>query len=432
MAAGVRGEAKNLSRLSEASQFFNHEDTDTMVASGEYTAEDSTTEKVIDLLNQAQLEKEGKLNCLKQVQEFIVNKDPSLLDNFLDEILVFQQDKSADVRKFVVGFIEEACKKDVELLGKVLGNLVFMLNDDNVAVQKRVMLCITQLYKYALQDSESTKKGEADFSLDVIPRNHPLVRMPELREEGGTTLEALLTLIASPTISRAENEASAANKKSKMLDADDPDVISMSTAEAIDLTAQDLIPLLDKDNVTNLVLISMLSLPDNLPTNFSDTYTPIAAAGGQAQVAHLARLLASQMTTVGVGVGFERMDALKKAQDPRLKGKNESIQSIPVIGANWSVDADMENSVEKKDSALQRILSEYRCDHFTTDNEHTTIIINHHHHHHHHSCHHYKSSSPCIISITIILITITIANLVTTIIIITTIAAITINHHHHA
>jgi hypothetical protein len=93
---------------------------------------------------------------------------------------------------------------------------------------------------------------------------------------------------------------------------DDPDIISMTTAEAIDLTAQDLIPLLDKDNVTNLVLISMLSLPDNLPTNFSDTYTPIAAAGGQAQVAHLARLLASQMTATGVGVGFDRMEALKK------------------------------------------------------------------------------------------------------------------------
>ncbi|XP_031566101.1 symplekin-like [Actinia tenebrosa] len=509
--AAIGRDVNNSNRLSEASQFFNREDMDT---SGEYQAEDSTTEKVIDLLNQAQLEKEGKLGCLKQVQEFIINKDPSLLDNFLDEILVFQQDKSADVRKFVVGFIEEACKKDVELFGKVLGNLALMLNDENVAVQKRVMLCITQLYKYALQyvckkrviteeleqmwelltdiknqiismlesdndgirthaikfmemlvlvqsnktqDSESTKKGEADFSLDSIPRNHPLVRMPELREEGGTTLEALLTLSASPTISsvnlmaslgtlsniarqrpifmstvvqtfeslhanlptslsksqvssvrknlklhlmnllkhpssveflpqittlltdlgasqnelqknmpkptpeslkrRAENENAAANKKSKLLDMDDPDIISMTTAEAIDLTAQDLIPLLDKDNVTNLVLISMLSLPDNLPTNFSDTYTPIAAAGGQAQVAHLARLLASQMTGVGVGVGFERMEALKKAQDPRIK--KESNKSIPVIGSdsNWDADAENENSGDKKDSALQRILS---------------------------------------------------------------------------
>lgn len=33
-------------RLSVASQFFHNDDTDTLVASGEYSAEDSTSEKV--------------------------------------------------------------------------------------------------------------------------------------------------------------------------------------------------------------------------------------------------------------------------------------------------------------------------------------------------------------------------------------------------
>jgi len=55
-----------------------------------------------------------------------------------------------------------------------------------------------------LQDSESLKKGEADISLEIVPRNHPLVKMTELREEGGSTLESLLTLIASHTISRLD------------------------------------------------------------------------------------------------------------------------------------------------------------------------------------------------------------------------------------
>ena len=53
-----------------------------------------------------------------------------------------------------------------------------------------------------LKDSETLKKGEADISLEIVPRNHPLVKMTELREEGGSMLETLLTLIASPTISR--------------------------------------------------------------------------------------------------------------------------------------------------------------------------------------------------------------------------------------
>lgn len=469
--------------------------------------------QVIDLLNQAQLEKENKLNCLKQVQEFIVNKDPTLLDNFLDEILVFQQDRSADVRKFVVGFIEEACKKDIELLSKVLNNLGFMLNDDNVAVQKRVMLCFTQLYKYALQyickqkaiseelermwelliqikeqiidmlesdndgirthaikfmemlvlvqslktqDSESLKKGEADISLEIVPRNHPLIKMTELREEGGSTLESLLTLIASHTISsvnlmaslgslsaiarqrpafmsivvqafeslhanlptslsksqvssvrknlklhlmslmkhpssieflpqittlltdlgasqgelqrnmpkasaekrRPEPEA-ATSKKQKL---DTEEIETMSTSDAVDMTAQDIIPRLNKDTVTDLVLVSMLALPDSIPSHFHDTYTPIAAAGGQAQVVHLARLLATQMNAAKIGKGYERLEALRMAQnDPRMK---EESMSIPVIGGpGFNVPAAEEDPMfmfgvpkPEEDSALQRML----------------------------------------------------------------------------
>lgn len=63
---------------------------------------------------------------------------------------------------------------------------------------------MTEQFCALLQDSESLKKGEADISLEIVPRNHPLVKMTELREEGGSTLESLLTLIASHTISRLD------------------------------------------------------------------------------------------------------------------------------------------------------------------------------------------------------------------------------------
>ena len=68
------------------------------------------------------------------------------------------------------------------------------------AIKFMEMLVLVQSNK--TQDSETTKKGETDISLDQIPRTHPLVKMTELREEAGTTLEAILTLIASPTISK--------------------------------------------------------------------------------------------------------------------------------------------------------------------------------------------------------------------------------------
>nr|KAF6272720.1 symplekin [Myotis myotis] len=98
--AGSSGDS--VTRRSVASQFFTQEEglgIDVM----------TTSERVVDLLNQAALvTSESKITLLKQVQELIINKDPTLLDNFLDEIIAFQVDKSIEVRKFVIGFIEEA------------------------------------------------------------------------------------------------------------------------------------------------------------------------------------------------------------------------------------------------------------------------------------------------------------------------------------
>ena len=45
-------------------------------------------------------------------------------------------------------------------------------------------------------------------------------------------------------------------------------------------------------------------LPDNMPALFESTYTPVAAAGTQAQISHIARLLATQLTMAGMGKGL--------------------------------------------------------------------------------------------------------------------------------
>ena len=81
----------------------------------------SESERVVELLNAASVvsETSDKLEALKIVQELLVHKEPTLLDNFLDEVMGFQKDRAQDVRKFVVGFIEEACKRDPEMLPKV-------------------------------------------------------------------------------------------------------------------------------------------------------------------------------------------------------------------------------------------------------------------------------------------------------------------------
>ena len=53
-------------------------------------------------------------------------------------------------------------------------------------------------------------------------------------------------------------------------------------------------------------------LPETLPPTFSATYTPIAAAGTEAQIQHLSRLLATQLTAAGLGKGVHEVQGKAK------------------------------------------------------------------------------------------------------------------------
>ncbi|XP_073177491.1 symplekin isoform X2 [Lepidochelys kempii] len=514
------GEGSN-ARMSIASQFFTQEE-------GSGTDSMTTSERVVDLLNQAALiSNDSKINLLKQVQELIINKDPTLLDNFLDEIIAFQADKSIEVRKFVIGFIEEACKRDIELLLKLIANLNMLLKDENVNVVKKAILAMTQLYKVALQwmvkskvindlqeacwemvsamasdiillldsdndgirthaikfvegliitlsprmpDSDVPKRHENDISLDRIPKDHPYIKHNVLWEEGKAALEQLLKFMVHPAISsinltaalgslasiarqrpmfmaeviqayetlhanlpptlaksqvssvrknlklhllsvlkhpssfefqaqittllvdlgtqqaeitrsmpslkeprkRPRDESDPALKKMKMeppLGEDDEDKdleqaaapppkpsAQTSTHSDTDITAEFLQPLLTPDNVANLVLISMVYLPDTMPASFQATYTPVESAGTDAQIKHLARLMATQMTAAGLGPGssprppgVEHTKLLKEEPKEEKLVKPESVlikrrlsslsqgQAISVLGAQGCV-----------------------------------------------------------------------------------------------
>ncbi|KAM8793978.1 LOW QUALITY PROTEIN: symplekin [Eudromia elegans] len=498
-------------RTSVASQFF---------AEDEGGAADgmSTSERVVDLLNQAALlSSDAKIGVLKQVQELIINKDPTLLDNFLDEMIAFQADKSVEVRKFVVGFIEEACKRDTELLLKLIANLNMLLKDANVNVVKRAILSMTQLYRLALQwlvkcrtlsemqeacwdmvaamagdilllldsdndgvrthaikfveglivtlsprgaDSDVPKRHEGDISLERVPRDHPFIKYEALWQEGRAALGQLLRFMGHPAISsinltaalgslatiarqrpmfmgdvvrayetlhanlpptlaksqvssvrknlklhllsvlrhpasgdfqpqittllvdlgtqqaeiarslpsprelrkRPRDEPDAALKKMKLeppLGEDDEDkdlepVAAAAAAKApgqggpqsdTDVTAEFLQPLLSPENVANLVLISMVYLPEAMPASFQATYTPVESAGTEAQIKHLARLMATQMTAAGLGPGVEQSKHLKEEPKEEKAAKPESVvikrrlsalaqgQAISVLGA---------------------------------------------------------------------------------------------------
>lgn len=510
---GVKGFEVGVVRQIGEMNFIEEEDTP---IPSHPTIDMTTSEKVVELLNQAALiPTEEKLAVLKQVQELIINKDPSLLDNFLDEIIAFQTDKSMDVRKFVIGFIEEACKRDNELLLRLIANLNMLLRDESVNVVKKAILTLTQLYKVSLQwlvrskavsemqeacwdmvtqmkgdvlamldsendgvrthaikftesliitlsprtpDSEVPKRQENDISLDKVPKDHSYIRYDVLCGEGKVALENLLKFMVHPAITsinlttalgslatiarqrpmfmsevvqayetlhanlpptlaksqvssvrknlklhlvavlkhpcslefqgqistllldlgmpqseiaratpvvreqrkRPRHEQYTEGKKVKMEpplieddeDKEEPAPLSVPKPaavpvgqSAIDLTAEFLHPLLNPENVANLVLISMVYLPDVMPASFQATYTPVESAGTDAQIKHLARLMATQMTAAGIGPGLEQCKAKDGAikdegiedssnKDLLIKRKNPAMmgQAISVVG----------------------------------------------------------------------------------------------------
>ncbi|XP_059522097.1 symplekin isoform X2 [Myotis daubentonii] len=519
--AGSSGDS--VTRRSVASQFFTQEEglgIDVM----------TTSERVVDLLNQAALvTSESKITLLKQVQELIINKDPTLLDNFLDEIIAFQVDKSIEVRKFVIGFIEEACKRDIELLLKLIANLNMLLRDENVNVVKRAILTMTQLYKVALQwmvksrviselqeacwdmmsamagdiivlldsdndgvrthaikfveafivtlsprmaDSEIPRRHEQDISLDRVPRDHPYIQYNVLWEEGKAALEQLLKFMVHPAISsinlttalgslasiarqrpifmseviqayetlhanlpptlaksqvssvrknlklhllsvlkhpaslefqaqittllvdlgtpqaeitrnmpsskdarkRPRDDSDSSLKKMKLepnLGEDDEDKdlepgpsgtskvsAQISGQSDTDITAEFLQPLLTPDNVANLVLISMVYLPEVMPASFQAIYTPVESAGTEAQIKHLARLMATQMTAAGLGPGVEQTKQCKEEPKEEKVVKPESVlikrrlsaqgQAISVVGSLGSMATLEEEAPQAK------------------------------------------------------------------------------------
>ena len=402
-----------------------------------------------------------KVNFLKQAQELVIHHD--ILDNFLDEILGFQSDKSVEVKKFVIGFIEAACKKDPEFFPKVIINLNMLLNESNGNVVKRAIQAATQTYKaflkwickakitdilestweawsqikqhiFSLLDSTDndgvrtqcvkfmemivicqTRKDQwstdGEFNIDYIT-NNKLIDADNLEDEAKQVFEQLVTyhgashissvnLMATmqtlvligrqrsqlflskviqalealhanlpPTLAKSQvnsvrkqmklqlliilkhpatvtmpqyqqqitqllndlgagqseinkclqenkkrslkSDNSANVKRIKLEPADEeeendfvilPPKITRSEANAaIEMTADDLIPRLSIiENVCDLVLVSMLSLPDTMPAHFQASYTPVSAAGTSSQIKHLARLMASRLTSEGYG-----------------------------------------------------------------------------------------------------------------------------------
>ncbi|KAK6058125.1 hypothetical protein COOONC_04310 [Cooperia oncophora] len=101
---------------------------------------------------------------------------------------------------------------------------------------------------------------------------------------------------------------------SQVLQKEQPRYRTSAHQSAIDITAQFIYERLNPKLVANLVLISLVTLPDEMPAAFASSFTQIATAGTEQHRRHLARSMATQATAQELGPGAEQMRKEKLAK----------------------------------------------------------------------------------------------------------------------
>ncbi|CAH0557110.1 unnamed protein product [Brassicogethes aeneus] len=214
---------------------------------------------VVEWFNEASSCTDGqeKLKLFCKIQEFLIHRHPNLLPKYLQNVLNFTTDKNQDIKKALVGFIEELCKVRESLLPKVMLSLHLLLCDESITVQKRVIQAAITIYRKTLAwlcratnstdemeaawkqlntikleianmiDSDNDgirtssvkflecvillqtypdevdNKRENDFSLDDVPLTLKIARRRKLEEEASNLFEVLVKFHGSPHISSA-------------------------------------------------------------------------------------------------------------------------------------------------------------------------------------------------------------------------------------
>ncbi|KYQ88998.1 symplekin [Tieghemostelium lacteum] len=207
----------------------------------------TTKDQIIDVLNAAQLSHDEKTtDLLGSAFELLFHRDVSLLDEFFENLLEFAYGKSAVIKKQIISYIEQICKKYPIQFIKSYKYLVNLLNDQNKTIVKRTVLCISNLMKtlfsYVINfnnnevwnlfndlknkivqihstsaDDEQLKtntfkfleilvlsftspgdytskklKSDEEFCLDKVPLDHTIINREQIQQNGDNYLHLLL------------------------------------------------------------------------------------------------------------------------------------------------------------------------------------------------------------------------------------------------
>lgn len=109
-------------------------------------------ERLVELINLASIEMDvnKKVEYLYQIKELTLNHN-GLIDNFFENVLAFQNERAPQVKKFILAFIESACKLNCQLCPKAVISLNLLLNDTNSDIVKRSIQAATQFYRSLVQ-----------------------------------------------------------------------------------------------------------------------------------------------------------------------------------------------------------------------------------------------------------------------------------------
>ena len=195
--------------------------------------------------------------------------------------------------------------KVIQALESLHANLPPTLSKSQVtSVRKQLKVQLTLLLKHPAAATTSQYQSQVVQLLNDLGTGQSEVYrcLQEVRKRGLKVEQATI----EPK--RIKLEPSESKEKSEIFNLPSQKVTRTDVNTAIDVTAEDLILCLNNiTNVCDLVLVSMLSLPDTMPAHFQATYTPVAAAGTPSQIKHLARLLSTQLTAVGIGKRVDEM-----------------------------------------------------------------------------------------------------------------------------
>ncbi|XP_030752389.1 symplekin [Sitophilus oryzae] len=219
----------------------------------------SDEELIVENINNALIAQQSteKVHYFAKIKELLLYKSPNLLSKYLINILNFATEKHQDVKRALVGFIEELCKVRENFIPQIMVTLHMLLCDESVPVQKRVIQAAISIYRRTLAwlcrapnitdemeecwkqlntikleianmiDSdndgirtssvkflecvvllqsypdEAESKKPNDFSLDNVPLTLKIARRRKLEEEASNLFELLVKFHGSPHISSA-------------------------------------------------------------------------------------------------------------------------------------------------------------------------------------------------------------------------------------